>query len=182
MALAGRRVLLGVTGGIAAYKAAFLARLLREGGAEVEVVMTSAATRFVGPDTFAALTSRPVHSDVFEQTDIVLHVRLARDADVAVVAPATANIMAKMALGLADDLLTSTLLEFAGPIVIAPAMHSGMWQHPATQANVEMLRGRGVRIVGPGEGVLAAGDEGVGRMAEPEEIAAAVEEAVGDAG
>jgi phosphopantothenoylcysteine decarboxylase/phosphopantothenate--cysteine ligase len=176
--LAGRRVLLGVTGGIAAYKAAYLARLLREAGAEVQVVMTPAATRFVGLDTFAALTGRAVHSDVFEQPQSVLHVRLAREADVAVVAPATANALARLALGLADDLLTSTLLEFTGPLVVAPAMHSGMHAHPATAGNLETLRQRGVTIVGPVEGALAAGDEGMGRMAEPEMIAAAVEDAV----
>jgi phosphopantothenoylcysteine decarboxylase / phosphopantothenate---cysteine ligase len=176
--LEGRRVLLGVTGGIAAYKAAYLARLLRERGAEVQVVMTPAATRFVGPDTFAALTGKPVHSDVFEQTDQVLHVRLARAADVAVVAPATANALARIALGLADDLLTSTLLEFTGPLVVAPAMHSGMHDHPATRANLETLRDRGGRIVGPVAGPLAAGDAGIGRMAEPEEIVSAVEEAL----
>ena len=153
--LAGRRVLLGVTGGIAAYKAAYLARLLRERGAEVQAVMTPAATRFVGPDTFAALTGREVHSDVFERTEDVLHVRLAHDADVAV-----------MAQGVADDLLTSTLLEFREPLVLAPAMHTGMWGHPATIHNVDRLRERGVTIVGPVEGSLAAGDQGLGRMAE----------------
>jgi phosphopantothenoylcysteine decarboxylase / phosphopantothenate---cysteine ligase len=177
--LAGRRVLLGVTGGIAAYKAAYLARLLRERGAEVQVVMTPAATRFVGPDTFAALTGREVHSDVFERAEAVLHVRLAREADAAVVAPATANVLAKLALGLADDLLTSVLLEFTGPQVVAPAMHSGMHANPATQANLDALRGRGVTVVGPLEGPLAAGDEGMGRMAEPEAVVAALEEALG---
>ena len=177
--LAGRRVLLGITGGIAAYKAAFLARLLRERGADVQVVMTPAATRFVGPDTFAALTARAVHSDVFEQPETVLHVRLAHWADVAVVAPATANVLAKLALGIADDLLTSTLLEFSGPLVAAPAMHSGMYGHPATVQNLELLRARGVRLIGPHTGPLAAGDEGVGRMAEPEEIAEQVGRALG---
>jgi phosphopantothenoylcysteine decarboxylase/phosphopantothenate--cysteine ligase len=175
--LAGRRVLLGVTGGIAAYKAAYLARLLRERGAELQVVMTPAATRFVGPDTFAALTGREVYSDVFERTEEVLHVRLARDADVALVAPATANLIAKLAQGVADDLLTSTLLEFRGPVVVAPAMHTGMWGHPATVHNVDRLREWGVSIVGPVDGSLAAGDQGLGRMAEPEEIAAALERA-----
>ena len=176
--LAGRRVLLGVTGGIAAYKAAILCRLLQERGAEVQVVMTPAATRFVGPDTFAALTGRAVHSDTFERTEIVLHVRLAREADAAVVAPATANMLAKLSWGLADDLLTSTLLEFGGPLVVAPAMHSGMHEHPATRGNLETLRERGVMVVGPVEGALAAGDRGMGRMAEPEDIAAALEEAL----
>ena len=176
--LAGRRVLLGVTGGIAAYKSAYLARLLRERGADVQVVMTPSATRFVGPDTFSALTGNPVHSDVFERTDVVLHVRLAREADAAVVAPATANILAKLTWGIADDLLTSTLLEFGGPLVVAPAMHSGMHAHPATRGNLETLRERGVTIVGPVKGPLAAGDQGMGRMAEPEEIAAALEAAL----
>jgi phosphopantothenoylcysteine decarboxylase/phosphopantothenate--cysteine ligase len=180
--LAGRRVLLGVTGGIAAYKAAYLARLLRERGADVQVVMTPAATRFVGPDTFAALTGREVHSDVFERTEDVLHVRLAHEADVAVVAPGTANLIARLAQGVADDLLTSILLEFRGPVVVAPAMHTGMWGHPATIRNVDLLRERAVTIVGPGEGSLAAGDQGLGRMAEPEEIVTALEKAWMDRG
>jgi phosphopantothenoylcysteine decarboxylase/phosphopantothenate--cysteine ligase len=136
--------------------------------------MTPSATRFVGPDTFAALTRRPVHSDVFERADAVLHVRLAGDAEVAVVAPATANVLAKLAMGLADDLLTSTLLEATCPLVVAPAMHSGMWQHPATRANIQTLVERSVAVVWPEVGPLAAGDEGVGRMAEPSVIAAAV--------
>jgi phosphopantothenoylcysteine decarboxylase/phosphopantothenate--cysteine ligase len=176
--LDGRRVLLGVTGGIAAYKACHLTRLLREAGAEVQVVMTPAATRFVGPDTFAALSGRPVRSDVFEEPERVLHVRLAHEADAAVVAPATANVLAKLASGLADDLLTSTLLEARCPLVVAPAMHTGMYENPATQANLRALADRGVEIVGPAKGGLAAGDEGIGRMAEPEEIMSALEEAV----
>jgi phosphopantothenoylcysteine decarboxylase / phosphopantothenate---cysteine ligase len=180
--LQGRRVLLGVTGGIAAYKAAYLARFLRERGADVQVVMTPAAVRFVGPDTFAALTGNPVHSDVFERAETVLHVRLAREADAAVVAPATANLLAKVAIGLADDLLTSVLLELTAPLVVAPAMHSGMWGNPATDRNLEALRERGVVVLGPVEGPLAAGDEGMGRMAEPEEIGAAVERAVAEGG
>jgi phosphopantothenoylcysteine decarboxylase/phosphopantothenate--cysteine ligase len=172
--LAGRHILLGVSGGIAAYKSAVLARLLVGAGAEIQVVMTPAATRFVGPDTFAALTRRPVHSDVFEETNVVLHVRLAHEAELAVVAPATANVLAKLALGLADDLLTSTLLESTCPLIVAPAMHTGMWEHPATQAHIQTLAQRGVSIVGPASGALAAGDEGVGRMAEPEAIFEAV--------
>jgi phosphopantothenoylcysteine decarboxylase/phosphopantothenate--cysteine ligase len=180
--LAGRRVLLGVTGGIAAYKAAYLARLLRERGGEITVLMTPSATRFVGPDTFAALTGRPVHSDVFELTEEVLHVRLAHEADAAVVAPATANLLAKLALGLADDLLTSTLLELSAPVVVAPAMHTGMWESPATRQNVQTLLSRGVVIVGPNEGSLAAGDPGMGRMAEPEEIAEALHAAFSGGG
>lgn len=174
--LAARRVLLGVSGGIAAYKAVPLLRLLVEAGAQVQVVMTPAATRFVGPDTFAALSRRPVHTDVFERPEEVLHVRLAREAELAVVAPATANVIARLALGLADDLLTATLLEATCPLVVAPAMHSGMWEHPATQENVRRLAARGAVVVGPATGPLAAGDEGVGRMAEPEEVLAAVVE------
>ena len=178
--LRGRRVLLGVSGGIAAYKAAYLARRLRESGAEVQVLMTPAATRFVGADTFAALTGRPVHSDVFERPEAVLHVRLAHWADAAVVAPATANVIAKLALGIADDLVTSALLEMRGPLVVAAAMHSGMYANPATTENLERLRARGARVVGPVEGALAAGDEGIGRMAEPEDIVRALAEAFGD--
>ncbi|HXF57798.1 MAG TPA: bifunctional phosphopantothenoylcysteine decarboxylase/phosphopantothenate--cysteine ligase CoaBC [Actinomycetota bacterium] len=175
--LAGRRVLLGVSGGIAAYKAVLLLRLLVEAGAEVQVVMTPAATRFVGPDTFAALSRRPVHTDLFERPQEVLHVRLAREAELAAVAPATANLIARLALGLADDLLTATLLEATCPLVVAPAMHSGMWEHPATQENVRRLAARGAVVVGPATGPLAAGDEGAGRMAEPEEVLAALAEA-----
>jgi phosphopantothenoylcysteine decarboxylase/phosphopantothenate--cysteine ligase len=177
--LSGRRILLGVSGGIAAYKAAHLVRLLTGQGARVQVVMTRAALRFVGLDTFAALTGRPVPSGVFERSDAVLHVRLAREAEVAVVAPATANLLARLALGLADDLLTSVLLEATCPLVLAPAMHTGMWSNPATAANLRALRERGVVVVGPAEGPLAGGDEGMGRMAEPEEILAAVVRALG---
>ncbi len=172
--LAGRRVLLGVSGGIAAYKSAILARLLTKEGAEVTVVMTEAATRFVGPDTFAGLTGRPVHTSLWERPGEVLHVRLARETDVVVVAPATANLIARLAHGLADDLLTSTLLEYDGPLVIAPAMHTGMWNHAATRANVDTLSSRGVRFVGPVEGELAHGDAGMGRAAEPGDVLAAV--------
>jgi len=174
--LAGRRVLLGVTGGIAAYKACILTRLLTQAGATVQVVMTSSAARFVGSDTFAALSGRPAYTEVWEEPGSVLHVRLARGADVCVVAPATANVIAKLSGGIADDLITSTLLEATCPLVVAPAMHSGMWEHPATQANVRSLRERGTVMVGPGRGPLAAGDEGVGRMAEPEDILATLEE------
>lgn len=176
--LRGRRVLLGVTGGIAAYKSCFLARLLSAAGAEVQVIMTEAATHFIGPDTFAALTGRPVHSSLWEEPGSVLHVKLAHEADAAVVAPATANTIAKMARGEADDLLTSTLLEVQGPIVVAPAMHTGMLENAATQQNLASLAERGIRIVGPVSGLLAAGDEGAGRMSEPQEIFTAVEEAV----
>jgi phosphopantothenoylcysteine decarboxylase/phosphopantothenate--cysteine ligase len=171
-------VLLGVTGGIAAFKAAVVARGLETAGADVAVVLTENATRFVGPDTFSALTREPVYASLWDRPGEVLHVRLAHDADVAVVAPATANVIAKLANGLADDLLSATLLEATCPLVIAPAMHTGMWEHPATRANVETLRERGARIVGPATGPLAHGDEGVGRLADPEEIVAAVRAAL----
>ena len=172
--LRGRRVLLGVTGGIAAYKAVILTRLLRLHGASVRVVMTRSAERFIGPATFGALSEHRVYTDLWEEPGVVLHVRLAHETDLAVVAPATANVIAKLAQGIADDLLTSTLLEASCPIVVAPAMHSGMWEHAATQTNVTTLSERGVRVVGPVSGSLAAGDDGVGRMSEPEDILAAI--------
>jgi phosphopantothenoylcysteine decarboxylase / phosphopantothenate---cysteine ligase len=175
-------VLLGVTGGIAAYKACILVRLLRLQGASVRVVMTRSAERFVGPATFAALSDHRVYTDLFEEPGVVLHVRLAHEADIAVVAPATANVVAKLAQGIADDLLTSTLLEATCPLVLAPAMHTGMWEHPATQANVNALSSRGARIVGPAHGSLAAGDEGTGRMTEPEGIVQAIEDVLSSAG
>ncbi len=174
----GLRVLLGVTGGIAAYKAAILARLLSGSGAEVTAVLTDAATRFVGADTLAALTGRRAYATLWDRPGEVLHVRLAHATDVAVIAPCTANVIAKLALGIADDLLTATLLEYDGPLVIAPAMHTGMWTAPATQANVATLSSRGAVFVGPVEGALAHGDEGVGRMSEPQDIAHAVASSV----
>ena len=154
----GRRVLLGVTGGIAAYKAALVARLLSDAGIDVTAVLTDSATRFVGPDTFSALTGRPAYASLWDRPGEVLHVRLAHENDVAVVAPCTANTIAKLAHGLADDLLTSTLLEYDGPLLLAPAMHSGMWGAVVTQTNVATLSSRGVRIVGPVDGPLAHGD------------------------
>jgi phosphopantothenoylcysteine decarboxylase/phosphopantothenate--cysteine ligase len=177
----GRRVLVGVTGGVAAYKAVYLTRLLTSAGADVTVVMTGSATRFVGPATFSALTGNPVHTSLWERREGVLHVSLAHETDVIVVAPATANVIAKLAVGLADDLLTSTILEYTGPLVIAPAMHAGMWEHPATQGNIVTLASRGAHIVAPDEGALAHGDEGMGRLAEPDDIIAGIEAAIGDA-
>ena len=184
--LAGRRVLLGVTGGIAAYKACILTRLLRLRGASVRVIMTRSAEWFVGPATFAALSDHRVYTDLWEEPGTVLHVRLAREADVAVVAPATANVIAKLARGFSDDLLSATLLEFAGSLVVAPAMHTGMWEHPATRKNVRMFEelysARGLRFAGPVHGPLSAGDEGPGRMAEPEAILAEVEDVLAERG
>jgi phosphopantothenoylcysteine decarboxylase / phosphopantothenate---cysteine ligase len=175
-------VLLGVTGSIAAYKAVLLARLLVDAGADVLVILTPSAERFVGADTFEGLTGNPVHTSLWDRPGEVVHVRLAHEADVAVVAPATANVLAKLASGLADDLLTSTLLEATCPIILAPAMHTGMWQHPATTSNVETLVDRGAVLVGPVVGALAAGDEGIGRMAEPEEIFRTIVRSVGGPG
>jgi phosphopantothenoylcysteine decarboxylase / phosphopantothenate---cysteine ligase len=169
-----------VTGGIAAYKAAIVARLLTAAGARVSVVMTESATRFVGPDTFSALTGEAAHTSLWERPGEVLHVRLAHEADVAAVVPATANVIAKLAHGLADDLLSSTLLEAACPLVVAPAMHTGMWEHPATRSNVDRLAERGVRFVGPAEGALAHGDEGMGRLAEPEDVVGAIRAALSE--
>jgi len=168
--------LLGVTGGIAAYKAAILTSAMRHAGADVQVVMTAGATKFVGEATFAALSGKPVRTDVFEDPDRVLHVRMAHEADVVVIAPATANVIAKLAFGIADDLLTSTMLEVRCPVVIAPAMHTGMYENEATQANIRELQRRGAEFVGPVSGSLAAGDEGIGRMAEPQEILDRIEE------
>jgi phosphopantothenoylcysteine decarboxylase / phosphopantothenate---cysteine ligase len=170
-ALRGARVLLGVSGGIACYKAVEVARLLVKAGARVQVVMTEAATRFVGTVTFASLTRRPVYTDIFEDEETVLHVRLARDADVVLVAPATANVLAKMATGIADDLLTNVLLNASSPIVVAPAMHTEMWEHPATRANVALLRARGAVVLDPASGRLTGKDTGPGRLPDPVEIA-----------
>ena len=176
--LRGRRVLLGVCGGIAAYKAAFLARELRAEGADVTAILTASATRFVGVETFAGLTGNPAHASLWQADGTVVHVELAQAADVLVIAPATATTIAKLAHGLADDLLSATALEFRGPVVVAPAMHAGMWTSPVTQANVTALAARGVRFAGPVEGALAHGDEGIGRLAEPGDIVESVRAAV----
>ena len=170
----GRRILLGVTGSIAAYKAAELVRLFVKNGDEVRVVMTPAATKFVGPLTFQTLSRNPVYIEEFDRPAEWRpeHISLA-DCDLAVVAPASANTIAKLRYGLADNLLTSTLLATRAPVVLAPAMNDGMWENPATQANVAALAARGVRIVSPGVGDLACGTSGAGRMAEPSEILSA---------
>lgn len=174
--MARGRVLLLVSGGIAAYKSCFLARLLVQAGFSVRVAMTAAAQRFVGPVTFRALTGEPVATDLWGEgeTDPLDHVAWARWADVAVAAPATADLLARLAAGLADDMVTTLLLAHTGPLLLAPAMNDAMWNHPATQANLQLLRERGAAVVEPGEGWLACGDTAVGRMAEPEEILAAV--------
>ncbi|HLI48928.1 MAG TPA: bifunctional phosphopantothenoylcysteine decarboxylase/phosphopantothenate--cysteine ligase CoaBC [Chthonomonas sp.] len=172
--LAGKSVLLGVTGSIAAYKAADICSRLGKLGADVHVVLTAAATRFVGPATFRALTRNPVLTDVFEEPHArrIAHIDLAQSADLVLVAPATADILAHMAHGLADDMLTTCLLAVPAstPLLVAPAMNTVMWQHPATQANLRLLRERGVRIIEPEYGLLACQDVGVGKLAEPETI------------
>jgi phosphopantothenoylcysteine decarboxylase / phosphopantothenate---cysteine ligase len=173
-ALAGARVLLGVTGGIAAYKAAELARELMRAGAEVQALLTESGERMVSRATFAALTGRPVPVSVWDDPAAVEHVGLARWGQVLVVAPATAHTLARMAAGLADDLLTNVALAFGGPVVVAPAMHTEMWEHPATRANLATLTERGVRVVPPASGPLTSGDVGPGRLAELEDLVAGV--------
>lgn len=168
--VAGRSIVLGVSGGIAAYKACALLRLLTEAGHGVRVVPTQAALRFVGEATWAALSGAPVSSDVWSDVHEVPHVRRGQDADLVVVAPATADLLARAAHGLADDLLTNVLLTARCPVVMAPAMHTEMWLHPATQANVATLRSRGVVVLDPDSGRLAGRDSGPGRLPEPEAI------------
>ena len=175
--LEGKRILLVVAGGIAAYKSLVLVRRLRERGVAVRAVLTAAGARFVTPLSLAALTEDKVYQDLFSLTDEseMGHIRLSREADLVVVAPATADILARMAAGLADDLATTALLATDKPVLVAPAMNVEMWAHPATRANMAVLEGRGVLRVGPGSGDLACGETGAGRMAEPEDILAAVE-------
>src|SRR5580658_10073960 len=174
-------VVLGVGGGIAAYKSAELARALMERGLRVQVVLTDAAQRFITPLTFAALTGRKVITDLFadassEETlsSAIEHISVAQDNDAMVIAPATADLLARLAYGHANDFLTTTYLAFTGPVVLAPAMNSNMWAHPATQENVNILRKRGHHIVEPEEGILACGMTGPGRLAEPDRIAGVV--------
>ena len=167
-----RNVVLGVTGSIAAYKAAELVRLFVRNGDSVHVVMTPAACEFVAPLTFQTLSRNPVSVDMFDQPDgwKPEHISLAVLADLVLVAPATANTIAKIAHGLADNLLASTVLATKAPVAVAPAMNDGMWSNPATRANMEILRSRGVKVIGPAEGDLACGTAGAGRMAEPADI------------
>ncbi|MFO6453534.1 MULTISPECIES: bifunctional phosphopantothenoylcysteine decarboxylase/phosphopantothenate--cysteine ligase CoaBC [unclassified Aeromicrobium] len=164
------RIVLGVTGGVAAYKAALLLRLFTEAGHDVRVVPTESALEFVGPPTWEALSGNPVQTGVFENVPEVPHVKLGQTADLVVVVPATANTLARAAHGLADDLLTNTLLTARCPVVMAPAMHTEMWEHPATVANVATLRERGVLVIEPDSGRLTGADTGPGRLPEPEAI------------
>ena len=187
--LEGRSILLGVSGGIAAYKSAELVRALHSEGCSVQAVMTRASTKFITPLTLASLTGNKVITDLFADASAddtlqsaIAHIDVARRADLLLVAPATADVMAKFALGLADDFLSTAHLAFEGPLVLAPAMNTGMWEHPATRENLALLRARGARIVEPGAGELACGTVGAGRLADPERIVAAVRDAFQVAG
>src|SRR6185295_17302626 len=178
--LEGKTILVGLSGGIACYKGVEIVRLLTTRGATVRVMMTRHAMEFITPLTLQTLAGSPVATDTFDltQESEIGHIRLADTADVVVLAPATANLIAKLAHGIADDLLTTVLLATRAPIVIAPAMNVHMWEHPATQANVQTVAARGARIVGPASGSLACGYEGAGRLAEPAEIVEAATAAV----
>ena len=179
--LNGKRILLVVTGGIAAYKSLILVRRLRERGAAIRTILTKGGAQFVTPLSLSALSHEKVYTDIFSLTDEAEmgHLRLSQEADIVVVAPATANMLAKMANGIADDLASTVLLASAAPILVAPAMNHRMWQHPATVANMAALEARGVRRIGPNDGQLAEDESGPGRVAEPEEILAAIEETLG---
>src|SRR6187455_3887739 len=165
-----KRIIVGVSGGIAAYKAATLVRQLTEADHCVRVVPTESALRFVGAATFEALSGNPVHTGVWDDVHEVPHVRIGQEADLVVVAPATADLLARAVAGRADDLLAATLLTARCPVVFAPAMHTEMWHHPATQANVVTLRERGAVVIEPAEGRLTGADTGKGRLPEPTEI------------
>jgi phosphopantothenoylcysteine decarboxylase/phosphopantothenate--cysteine ligase len=171
--LAGTRVVLGVSGGIAAYKAIEVCRRLVDAGAHVAPILTRGALRFVGEATFSALASEPAHTSLFDDPSPIPHTRLGQTADLVVVAPATARVIGSYAAGISGDLLTATLLATRAPVVLAPAMHTEMWEHPAVQDNLALLARRGVHVVAPDEGRLAGGDLGKGRLAPPEAIVAA---------
>ena len=181
--LHGQKFLLCVCGGIAAYKAADLVRRLRDAGADVQVAMTENAQRFVGAQTFQALSGHPVRTSLWDaQAEAAMgHIELARWADRIVIAPATANTLAKLAHGFADDLVSTVCLATTAPISIAPAMNHRMWLHAATQANIATLRARGVQVIGPDDGPLAERESGPGRMSEPDAIVAALGDAVAGA-
>jgi phosphopantothenoylcysteine decarboxylase/phosphopantothenate--cysteine ligase len=182
--LSDRRILLCVCGGIAAYKAAELVRRLRDAGAAVQVAMTENALRFVGAPTFQAVSGMPVRTSLWDAAAEAAmgHIELARWAEQVVIAPATANTIARLAHGLADDLVSTLCLATTAPIAIAPAMNHRMWLHPATQDNIATWRGRGVQVIGPEDGPLAEGESGPGRLSEPEAIVAALARFAQDAG
>ena len=177
--MTGRELVIGVTGGIAAYKTAALVSRLVQAGAGVSVVMTRSATQLVGAKTFEALSGRPVRTDLWGP-GAHPHIELAEAAELLCVAPATANLLAKAACGLADDLLSALLLSFDGPILLAPAMNHRMWDKPSVQRNVEQLRADGFLLVGPEEGHLSCGAVGVGRMASPDKVFEAIAERLGE--
>jgi len=177
-ALSGRRIVLGITGGIAAYKAIEVCRRLVDAGAHVVPVMTEGAQRFVGETTFSALASEKVQTSLWDETSPIPHTRLGQDNDLILVAPATARLLSAYAHGYSDDLLTATLIATRAPVIVCPAMHTEMWEHPAVQDNLTLLRSRGVLVVPPAEGRLAGGDVGAGRLADPDDIVAAVERAL----
>lgn len=173
--LRGRRILLAVTGGVAAYKAAFLARRLVEAGADLKVILSESATHFIGAQTFAAITGEQPTTSMFGEEDVSPHTNLARWSELVVIAPATASTIGKIASGISSDLVSATILASTGPVLVAPAMHTEMWEHPATRRNIELLEEWGYRMVGPETGALAGGDTGVGRLSEPEAIVEAIE-------
>ncbi len=181
-ALAGRRVVLGVCGGIAAYKAVEVCRRLVDDGAHVVPVMTEAATRFVGEVTLSALASEPVRRSLWSDTDPIPHTTVGQGADLLVVAPATAKLLSAYAHGFSHDLLTNTLIATRAPVILCPAMHTEMWEHPSVVDNVALLRSRGVVVVDPESGRLAGGDDGPGRLADPATILAAIEQVLSAAG
>jgi phosphopantothenoylcysteine decarboxylase/phosphopantothenate--cysteine ligase len=174
--LAGRKIVLGVCGGIAAYKAVEVCRRLVDAGAHVVPVMTDGATRFVGEVTFSALASEPVRTSLFDDGDPIPHTRLGQGADAVLIAPATARLLSAYAAGYSHDLLTNVLLATRAPVVVCPAMHTEMWEHPAVQDNLTTLRRRGVHVIDPDEGRLAGGDVGAGRLADPATIVAGLEQ------
>ena len=178
----GRRIVLGVSGGIAAYKSVEVCRRLVDAGAHVAPILTEDAHRFIGPVTLSALASEPVHTSLWDDSSPIPHTRLGQNADLIVVAPATARIIAAYAMGFSYDLLTATLIATRAPVVICPAMHTEMWEHPAVVDNIALLRSRGVIVVEPQEGRLAGGDVGTGRLADTETIVAAVNEALSSSG
>ena len=179
--LSGRRIVLGVAGGIAAYKAVEVCRRMVDAGAHVSVIMTEDAHRFVGPVTFSALSSEKVHTSLWDDDSSIPHTRLGQAADLMIVAPATARVLSAYATGYSADLLVATLIATRAPVIVCPAMHTEMWEHPSVQDNLAVLRARGVRVVDPESGRLAGGDSGAGRLASPESIVAAATAVLGTA-
>lgn len=182
--LAGKRIVIGICGGVAAYKVADLVSKLRQAGADVDVILTEHAERFVSALTFSALSQRPVYSDLWEATGeaAARHIALGREADLLLIAPATANTVARLAHGMADDLLTTVALATSAPLLLAPAMETHMWQHPATQANLRLLEERGATVISPESGRLASGESGVGRLPETPELLAWISQRLGRSG